>query len=204
MDTFTGRHTPIGTVVDLSDEDFWTMRLVAALKSGYYVAGEGKLKRTVLVEGEDGEQVEEIRHCCLGVLCEILPQEIGHWKKVEEALPTLPSTFESFVLDVVVDDVENLNHYANHGYLPHAMILALPEGMRERAEVSMRLYARLNDYHTNFDIVSTVLQAEGLWSLTEEKFQAYNNLLSLGHNLGRKEALRDVELGVVTININAS
>ncbi len=42
-------------------------RWVAALRSGAYKQGQGFLKKTV-----DGET----RHCCLGVLCEILADEV--------------------------------------------------------------------------------------------------------------------------------
>lgn len=48
------------------------MKWVKALRSGKYKQGEGALKRTSRLDGND-------MHCCLGVLCDISKQ--GEWSQ---------------------------------------------------------------------------------------------------------------------------
>lgn len=68
---------------------------IQALRSGDYTQGQGTMKKK-----KDGD----VRHCCLGVLCEILP---GHWAKKEKGFTYVyKDDFASRVLPgSVVEDV---------------------------------------------------------------------------------------------------
>lgn len=114
---------------------------VAALRSGKYKQGVGRLKREASGFGPgDGEEF-----CCLGVLCDIQPPEVGHWVKIWDG----------------VDYVLNGLPKANYGVSNAAEIPAiLREKLGIDAEKQSRLISLNDRDHANFNEIANYIEQE--------------------------------------------
>ena len=119
---------------------------VDALRSGRYEQGVGGLR----TQTDDGD-----RYCCLGVLCDILPEVV--WEAPSEASGDRRYTA---VYVETTDDPDDLPERARHaGYLPYDLANALGLSVENtRAGQTQTNLASLNDTGASFAHIADVME----------------------------------------------
>lgn len=156
--------------------------LARALRSGEYHQGQATLKR--LPHPDDMDNVT--RHCCLGVLCELLPQEMGQWQAYGGSLGynLLASYPEDLVDDWALADFGHEAIERGTAYPPLGLLAIVDDADRDTAFQSMRMYAMLNDTGVSFSVIADLLETYGLFGLTKSMANTLRKLYTEGWDSG--------------------
>lgn len=115
---------------------------IKRLKSGDYVQGQERLKRTMEFKGQP-----ECSYCCLGVLCDILQDKgLGEWNGDEFALDR----------EIFKSNYDYETDYTLEGELSSAALVFV--GMNNHEQQAL---ISMNDSEgKDFDAIAEVIQAE--------------------------------------------